>query len=354
MSKEGFMKTFNEIASLWLDNESYGKDYTYKNELKSAVKHLNRYFDGIICEDIKGLNVEQFIRYNYEHNNPNTGKSFSKRLLGDLVSVGYRIFEFALDNELIGNIRNPFSGKKKKIPKSAPVTERTAIDELQKSLVLSVSSRTQIAALIMLYCGLRKGEIIALKWSDVDFSRKIISVTKSAVRMDSNNYKITSHTKNGKDRYIPIPDNLLAYLKIEKFTSKGEYVYPQKDGKKIQTVTSWQKSWNSYITQLNYKHYSDTCKVFGKIPKAFNSPTGIPQVLERFTAHQLRHTYCTMLYMAGVDMLTTSKLMGHSSIQITLEIYTHLDEKYKTLNISKFNDYINNDISNIIILNKVV
>ena len=58
--------------------------------------------------------------------------------------------------------------------------------------------------------------------------------------------------------------------------------------------------------------------------------------------------------MAGVDILTTSKLLGHSSIQITLEIYTHLDEKYKALNISKFNDYINNDNSNIIILNKVV
>lgn len=345
---------FCEIANLWLDNESYGKDYTYQNELKSAVKHLNRYFEGILCEDIKGLNVEQFIRFNYEHNNPNTNKPFSKRLLSDLISVGYRIFEFALDNELICNIRNPFSGKKKKIPKAAPVTERTAIDEFQKSLVLSVPNRTQIAALIMLYCGLRKGEIIALKWSDIDFNRKIISVTKSAVRMDSNNYKITLHIKNGKDRYIPIPDNLLPYLKIAKFTSKSEYVYPQKNSKKIQTVTSWQKAWNSYITHLNYKQYSDTCKAFGQVPKAFNSPSGIPQVLERFTAHQLRHTYCTMLYMAGVDILTTSKLLGHSSIQITLEIYTHLDEKYKALNISKFNDYINNDNSNIIILNKVV
>lgn len=108
---------FCEIANLWLDNESYGKDYTYQNELKSAVKHLNRYFEGILCEDIKGLNVEQFIRFNYEHNNPNTSKPFSKRLLSDLISVGYRIFEFALDNELICNIRNPFSGKKRKFQK---------------------------------------------------------------------------------------------------------------------------------------------------------------------------------------------------------------------------------------------
>ena len=123
----------------------------------------------------------------------------------------------------------------------------------------------------------------------------------------------------------------------------------------MQTVTSWQKTWNSYITNLNYRHYYNTCRLYNQIPKAFNAPSGIPTVIERFTAHQLRHTYCTMLYMSGVDILTTSKLMGHSSIQITLEIYTHLDEKYKKLNISKFNEYIKNDINNKIpILNDVI
>ncbi len=339
-------RKFNEIAKLWLENECYGKDYTYIKELQSAVKHLNRYFGETICGSIKGLDIDNFIRYNYEHNNPNTDKPFSKRLLKDLVSVGFRIFEFALDNELIGNVRNPFTGKKKKIPKDTPVGERKPIDESQKEMILSVAHRSQIAALIMLYCGLRKGEVIALEWSDIDFNEKIISVTKSAVRSDGNHYKITPHTKNGKDRYIPIPDNLLSFLKISKFSSNGEkYIFPQKNGE-MQTITSWSKAWNSYITHLNYRYYYNTCKAFGQTPKAFNAPSGIPKVIERFTAHQLRHTYCTMLYMAGVDILTTSKLMGHSSIQITLEIYTHLDEKYKRLNISKFNEYIRTDESN--------
>ncbi len=348
-------RTFNEISNLWLDNEIYGKDYTYKKELKSAVVHLNRYFGDMICNNIKGLDVEKFIRYNYEHINPNTNKPFSKRLLKDLVSVGFRVFEFALDNELIDNVRNPFTGKKKKIPKDAPVTERNPIDNIQKQLILSVYHRTQIAALVMLYCGLRKGEIIPLEWSDIDFKEKTLSVTKSAVRQDSNHYKITSHTKNGKDRYIPIPDNLLSYLKLAKYNCPGtKYIYPQKNGN-LHSVTTWNKTWNSYLTHLNYKYYCLTAKSLGQTPKAYNAPTGIPKILERFTAHQLRHTYCTMLYMAGVDILTTSKLMGHSSIQITLEIYTHLDEKYKKLNISKFNEYIANDKSNkIIFLNNVI
>ena len=95
---------------------------------------------------------------------------------------------------------------------------------------------------------------------------------------------------------------------------------------------------------MNYKQYSDTCKAFGQVPKAFNSPSGIPQVLERFTAHQLRHTYATLLYISGVDVLTASELLGHSNIEITLKIYTHLDEQFRELNISKFDNYIQSDL----------
>ncbi len=347
-------RLFNELSSKWIDNELYGKDYTYRKEITSAVKHLNNYFGEMDCNSIKGLDVENFIRYNYEHNNPNTNKPFSKRLLQELISVGFRIFEFALDNELIDNIRNPFTGKKKKIPKDAPVTERNPIDDTQKQLILTTYHRAQTASLIMLYCGLRKGEIIALEWSDINFKDKMLSVTKSAVRYDSNHFKITPHTKNGKDRYIPIPDNLIAYLKLAKFNSQdSKYVYPQKNGE-IHTITSWNKTWNSYQSFLNYQYYYCTSKAHGQIPKAYTAPSGIPKMLDRFTAHQLRHTYCTMLYIAGVDLLTTSKLMGHSSIQITLEIYTHLDEKYKRLNISKFNKYLSNDTTNQIIFNNAI
>lgn len=215
---------FEEISNLWLENESYSKNYTYSKELRSSVKHLNRYFGNKVAQSIKGLDVEQYIRYCYETKNPNNDKPYSKRLLNDIISTGYRIFEFALDNELIDNIRNPFAGKKKKIPKDAPITQRLPINNTQKQYILSVYHRAQTAALIMLFCGLRKGEIIALQWQDIDFKNKIIAVTKSAVRIDGNNFKITPHTKNGKDRYIPIPDNLISYLKLVKYSSLSKYI----------------------------------------------------------------------------------------------------------------------------------
>lgn len=343
-------KQFEAIAKLWLERKCSGDNYSYRTEKKNAAKHLIEFFGKKDCEQIKSMDVDEFIQYEITHNNPNTGKPFSKKILTDHINVGCNIFEFALENELI-DCRNPFQRKRRRIPKDAPVEERTPIDDIQKDKVLKVYHRTQIAALIMLYCGLRRGEIIPLKWTDIDFINKQISVTKSVKRIDGNNFTVKQHTKNGKDRYVPIPDNLITYLKLAKYNSnenKGSLIYPQKCGK-MHTESSWKKTWNSYQNQLNYQYYNESMKSIGLTPKSINAPTGIPELLERFTAHQLRYTYCTMLYLSGVDVLTASKLMGHSNVKITLDIYTHLDEKYKKLNIRKFNEYIANDETNQII-----
>lgn len=223
------MKSFEYIADIWLKSELFGKQYSYRKGLEKDVEHLVAYFGNRNCEDIKGMDVDRFIQYESEHLNPNTGKPFSKRLMKAHLSAGLNIYEYALENELI-DCRNPFIRKKKKIPKSAPVQQRTPIDKDQKDLVCRVYHRAQIAAIIMLYCGLRRGEIIPLEWT-----------------------------------------------------------------------------------------------------------------------HQLRHTYCTMLYHAGIDALRASKLMGHSNVQITLDIYTHLEQKYKTIDITPFNDYVRNDITSLVI-----
>lgn len=63
-----------------------------------------------------------------------------------------------------------------------------------------------------------------------------------------------------------------------------------------------------------------------------------------FNAHQLRHTFATMLYISKVDILTMKELMGHCDIQTTLGIYTHLSEKFKKVNIIQYDDYIRTEL----------
>lgn len=113
------MKRFEEVANFWLDHDCYGDNYSYRTEKKNAVSHLIQFFGGAECEKIKCMDVENFIKYETEHLNPNTGKPYSKKLITDHINIGNRIFEFALDNEII-NCRNPFQRKRRRIPKNAP------------------------------------------------------------------------------------------------------------------------------------------------------------------------------------------------------------------------------------------
>lgn len=77
----------------------------------------------------------------------------------------------------------------------------------------------------------------------------------------------------------------------------------------------------------------------GKRP-AKHAPVEKPFLIPRITPHWLRHTFITMLYMAGVDVLTAKEQAGHADISTTMSIYTHLDEKYKRKSISKLDEYL--------------
>lgn len=91
------------------------------------------------------------------------------------------------------------------------------------------------------------------------------------------------------------------------------------------------RAWDSYMHFLNLK-------AGGRDRSRIN-----PKVIavEPFTPHQLRHTYATLLYNAGVDAKSAQEMLGHANVQTTLEIYTHLSKEKKSTAIASFNSYLN-------------
>ena len=69
-------------------------------------------------------------------------------------------------------------------------------------------------------------------------------------------------------------------------------------------------------------------------------PENIPFMIPRITAHWLRHTFITNMYLAGVDVLTAKQQAGHSDIKVTMDIYTHLDSEHQNRSMEKLNDYL--------------
>ena len=113
---------------------------------------------------------------------------------------------------------------------------------------------------------------------------------------------------------------MVDYLKQEKAKSQTELICVKADGKP-HTKTSWKKRWDSYILELNLKYgYGNKLNRHNGRIKA----TQLPLKIERFTAHFLRHTYATMLYLQGVDAVTAKQIMGHADVSTTINIYTDL------------------------------
>ena len=173
-----------------------------------------------------------------------------------------------------------------------------------------------IAVLVMLFCGLRRGEIIALTWNDVDMDAMTISVTKAAT-FSGNQADIKCPKTEAGNRVVPFPAQLIPIFREAKLRG-SLYVCPAADGS-MMSSTAWTTSWNSYMHYLNIQA--------GGRDASRSNPKVV--AMDRFTAHQLRHTYATMLYDAGVDVKTAQDLLGHADPTVTMNIYTHLSAKKK-------------------------
>ena len=179
---------------------------------------------------------------------------------------------------------------------------------------------------VLMYTGMRMGELLALEWKDVDFDNRTITINKNVVSIkDNGSYKLLkqSDTKTySGSRIIPITqvayDNLLALREVTGeyatvlATEKGTLVSPRSINKTFHRVLI-----NCGIAQ-NKDDKEHLCGV-----------------------HILRHTFASMLFENGCDVKVVSEILGHSDTKITENIYIHLLQKQKVKAIQDIDKYSN-------------
>lgn len=261
-------------------------------------------------------------------------KGRAKKTLTDYRNTAEAILELAERDRAI--TYNP--ARFVDIPRNAKRSTRFALTAEEQEWIRTTPHRAQLAAMVMMYAGLRRGELLALNVSDIDWSEGVIHVTKSVQFMSDGN---TPQIKRGgktdaATRTVPIPDVLTDTLRQgTKGRSPFEVLICGKDGKHM-TEATFSRMWSSYLSVLNEKHGQP----IGTPKRSRFSPGGIPMTIRNITPHCLRHTYATVLHAAGVDVLTAQKLLGHSDVKTTLSIYTHLDDATAKKDISKLNQYL--------------
>lgn len=168
--------------------------------------------------------------------------------------------------------------------------------------------RGELYIKFQLYCGLRPGEVIPLRWKDIDFKNRNVNITKA--------YKVDKtigepKTKAGI-RKVPIPDVFFKVLK-EKKGEPFDLITTNINGKMFTHHNSLQL-WHSIRRDMNL---AMGCKIW------HNELIPPLPLAEDFVMYNLRHTYCTDLQRAGVSIDVARRLMGHSNIAVTSKIYTH-------------------------------
>lgn len=267
-------KTFKDIKDLWYQNYKKNVSDVTLNNLTIQLKKLD-VFDEIKIKELKIHTLQKFFD---DMDNSYGTKSFVRSILN-------MIFDFAVKNEFIETNKIKFIelGKNEKVIQRKIFTReeiKTMFDNLDSNN--RYIKKMTYGTLILIYTGLRVGELINLKTKDVDLEKNIISIVES---------KTTAGI-----RKIPISEKILNLFK-DNIDNTKEYFFFNKKGDKYQ--------------YFNFKfQFEKMLDLLG---------------LERHTIHDTRHTFATLLNNADANSTSIIKLIGHSDFSTTENIYTHKD-----------------------------
>lgn len=334
--------TFEKWAIEWLRIKEMEVSERWYLNYKGYVAQLKELHD-IPINKIKTADIQNIL-LRLAKENPRTHKPTARRTLKGYKDTCSQIMQLAIDNRVMDY--NPVGAVK--LPATIPQEGRRALTKEEQKWITDTPHRAQRAAMIMMYSGLRRGELIPLTWSDVDLEAHTIRVNKS-IEMINGRPRIKPGAKSRAGiRVINIPNVLVEFLRGEFSAEKAK---ARKEGRATNMLvcysasgdmmsdTAWRRMWDSYLIDLNFK-YGNRMDKKGNLAKSKYNSNGVVLTIPNITAHWLRHTFATMLYLSGVDVLTARDQLGHSDIKTTLDIYTHLDQQYKKKNICKLDEYL--------------
>lgn len=315
---DGFQDpTFEELAQLWLENyKTTVKPSTFENVKSKVEKMTEEHFKELKLKKITVAYCQKVV----------IELSKTYVLYNHYLSVINRIFKYAVLMDILDS--NPFDKVIK--PKSRQTQRKGNFltkEELKEFLKLAKTATLSYffpLVHLMSYTGLRQGEALALKWSDIDFENKKITVNKTAARIKEKQTLQTPKTKNSK-RVISIDPTTLSILKSWK---KDQIKIYFKNGKHFEGDDNFIFT-NQRAEWVHIHNFIPYFKRFVTDHK-----------LKPITPHGLRHTHASLLFSAGVEPKNISDRLGHSTVQITLDLYTHITEEQRTDTVEKLLEYM--------------
>ncbi|MFP4333637.1 MAG: tyrosine-type recombinase/integrase [Campylobacterales bacterium] len=278
---------FRDFAKKSFEINSNSRKKSTRQDYEISLRlHIMPFFGDMRIDKIKASDVALWQN--------NLLSKVRPRRVRNVRATLHTIFEDALRDELIS--RNPLSlVRTPKLDKVEP--KSFSMDEMRIILENAEGDLKNFCALGF-FTGMRSGEMIGLRWEDVDFNRREISI-KRAIRMG----EISTPKTQSSIRTIDIIDNLVPYLQNQ-FSITGEansFVFLNKDGENYYDIKN--------IRNSMWKHLLKKCGI------------------EYRPIYQLRHTFATLMVENGEDVLWVANMLGHSDPSMTLTKYAKYQKR---------------------------
>lgn len=303
--------SFGKLSSAWLDSiQMQIKESTYTKYNNTLQSYILPEFANTLLHDVTSSRIQNFCDELLTHGGV-SGEGLSPKTVSDILSIIRSILRYSQ----IHGYHPSSTGKEVQVRQTPPNTviiPRSAQEILCRYLYSHMSERS-IGILLCLFTGMRVGEICALKWEDFSFEERVVHVHQTMQRLQIRNagaqktmILVTSPKSKCSIRTIPIPNSLLQMIQHE-FPNRQGYVLAAMDEKFVEPRT-----------MQNYFRYIQ--KQCGLTPVNF---------------HVLRHTFATRCIELGFDVKSLSEILGHASVNITMNRYVHPSMELKQQNMQK-------------------
>lgn len=321
---------FKSLLNMWFEQYKLSgvKESTIQNRKTTAIPSLLKYLGNLTLIKITPTVYQEFLNQLFENN-------YSKSTIETIDIVAKLIFKYALSNEFIE--RNPVQNAT--IPKRQKTIEELkeeALDELYftKNELVNFLTYVKIQTplldysifLTLAYTGLRIGELLALKWEDIDFIQSTISINKTLFRSENRikEYTLTPPKTKKSNRIISVDKVVLEQLSIVQFEQK----------KLIKEFPAYHdKQFVFAKLEGDFTGYPESRRAVGFRLKRYLQKIGITKSL---SLHKFRHTHVSLLAQAGVDLQAIQERIGHQDSKTMRKVYLHVTKEVNRQAVEKF------------------
>ncbi|HHF7060963.1 TPA: tyrosine-type recombinase/integrase [Streptococcus mutans] len=312
---------YREIFEKWFKSYQGTVEATTASRTLDIFRlHILPAFGDNQIKKISPLDCQDFI----------TEKAETFRNIKQIKSYTSKVFDFAIKMRLLKH--NPMAEIILPRRRHASAENFWSVQELQEFLSIVLKEepyKHYVLFRLLAYSGLRKGELYALRWADINFDSETLSINKSLGRIKGK--AIEKRTKNEFSvRKIKLDTETLAILYKWKQQSQKE-----KAQLSVTPLSIEQDYLFTYRTQagaVEPLHADYINNILNRIVRHHH--------LKKISPHGFRHTHATLMTEIGIDPVNTAKRLGHASSQMTLDTYSHVTRAGEDKSINHFADYL--------------